>query len=382
VTAARPVPADIVDAPSVDLLYRVATAGAAGDTLEAAVEAILNLIGPALGAERVAMVAAAEEGIPARVLEPAWTNGDGIVPAPRPEALPDDGPGLCAALGIPGGLAVPLVLHDRRIGCLVLAGTDRRRAAERLAVPVAVALGPLLRTELAGARAERMDRLSALTRDLMSVVSHELRTPLTSIIGSLQTLQRPGVDPTSPQARRLLQSALARAERLRSLVEDLLITARPERPVRSKLLPVDVGSLVHGAVASVAGAAAVTTVEVDPALAVVLVDGPQLERAIVNLVDNALRHGDGTIEITADRNGPQVEVTVADHGPGLPPTIGRTVLDRHHQRDDAELRPAGAGLGLTITRGLVEGIGGRLTHRATPGGGATFVIAFPFRDGR
>lgn len=381
-TAAPPNRAALGVAPPIELLYRVAVAGAAGESLDAVTEALLVAIAGAVDADRAVVVAAPHDDAPGRVLEPAWTAAAGAVPAPQPAALPEDEQGLREALGLPDALVVPLVAHGRRIGAILLGGTERLRLAERLAEPAALVLDPMLRAEGAAGRAERMERLTSLTRDLMSIVSHELRTPLTSIIGALQTLQRPGVDPAGPEARRLVDSALGRAERLRSLVEDLLITARPETPVRSKLRPVDVGATVRSAVAAIAGAEAVTTVEVDPGLGPVLVDGAQLERVVVNLVDNALRHGGGAVEVGAQRSGSQIEVTVVDHGPGLPPTIGRAVLDRSGDPEDANLRPAGPGLGLTITRGLVEGIGGTLTHRRTPGGGATFVVAFPFRDGR
>jgi signal transduction histidine kinase len=353
----------------------VATAAAAGPDPCDVIAALLERIAAATGAVRAVLVRV-KAGEPPRVLEPAWTAAEGAVSPPHVPDPPEEPAALAAALGLPGATTLPLLVDGEAVAMLVVDGPEPDDLAPLAAVAAPV-LHMALRASEAEDRAGRMDRMRSLTQDLMGVVSHELRTPLTAIIGSLQTMQRTPVDSHSPEGKRLVAAALSRAERLRELVEDLLITARPDAPVRSRLRSVDVAAAIRGAVAAVPGAEVVATAEVDPAVGAVLLDGAHLERVLVNLLDNAIRHSEGTpVEITATRDDAELIIDVADHGPGLPPAVARRVLDRGS--DDSALRPAASGLGLTITRGLVESMGGRISHLPTPGGGATFRLVFPY----
>jgi two-component system sensor histidine kinase KdpD len=361
-------------------VYAVATAGEAGTSVHAVAGALLERLARATRAER-ALLALAPDGDDPGGVAAAWDSAAGLV-APPPVDAPHDPGSLAAAVSLPEAVVIPLTARDRPVGSVVLGGDVDRDTAARLAVPGALALDAVRRAELAAVRAERADRLSSLTRDLMSIVSHELRTPLTSVIGSLQTLQRTGVDPSGPEGRRLLASALDRAERLRTLIDDLLVTARAEVPVRTRHRPMDPAEVVRSAIGSVPGAAPLVAVDVDARVGPVLLDRGHLERVLVNLIDNAVRHGGGTVDLTVARSEQRLVITIADRGPGLPPTIARAVLDRRHDSPDTALRPSGPGLGLTVTRSLVEGLEGTLHYETTPGGGATFVVELPYRDGR
>ena len=364
--------------PALTSLYEVATAGEAGTSVQAVAGAVVERIARSVRATRAALVFAGDDDHACTV---AWSSETGVVAHPHPPHAPD-AVSLTAALSTPAVFTLPIAAHDRLVASAMLEGDVDRELAIRLAVPAGLLLDAAHRSELAQARAERADRLASLTRDLMSIVSHELRTPLTSVIGSLQTLQRAGIDPSGPDGRRLIDSALTRAERLRSLIDDLLVTTRAEAPVRARHRAVDPADLVRSAIGSVPGAEALVSVDIGTDVGPVLLDRIHAERVLVNLIDNAVRHGGGLVGLTAHRADDRLVITVVDHGPGLPPTISRAVLDRPFGSPDAALRPTGAGLGLTVTRGLVEGLGGTLHHRPTPGGGATFVVEVPYRDAR
>jgi signal transduction histidine kinase len=377
VTAVRPeaprVGIDDIPAP----LYAVATAGEAGTSVRAVAGALLERISQAVRADRAVLVVEENDDQPRRVAA-VWVADTGLIDLPARLAA-DDAGGRAA---LSDATEVRLVAHGRGVASVLFDGDIDVDLAKRLAVPAGPVLDAARRAEMAAADAERADRLASLTRDLMSIVSHELRTPLTSVIGSLQTLQRDDVDPAGPEGRKLIASALSRAERLRSLVDDLLVTARPDDPVRTRHRPIDPADLVRSAIASVPGAQALVAIEIEPQLSPVLLDGGHLERVLVNLIDNAVRHGGGPVELAVRHIDRRLVISIVDHGPGVPPTIARTVLDRRFGSPDSELRPSGPGLGLTVTRSLVEGLGGTLRHEPTPGGGATFVVDVPYRSRR
>lgn len=225
-----------------------------------------------------------------------------------------------------------------------------------------------LALDLAATReqASRAERLAALKSDFAAVAGHEIRSPLTTIIGALQTVERMGT--ADPKTRQLIRGASAQADRLRLLVDDLLMTARIDGrgvPVRPRLLCVVDASRE---VAEPAGIPVTSTGRVPS----VITDGEHIRRILTNLVDNARTHGAGApIEISVRERPGGVAITIADHGPGLPPEVAPSPFTGAH--DSA----TGLGLGLKIAAGLTEAIGGSLEHRPTPGGGATFVLTLP-----
>ena len=204
---------------------------------------------------------------------------------------------------------------------------------------------------------------SALERERRFVAdaSHELRTPLALLRGELELAQR------RPRSREELESAVAsaaeEAERLASLADDLLVLARA-----------DAGGLVlrrdHVRVRDVAetvGARfdrnAAVSVEA-PAELEVVGDRARLEQALTNLVDNALRHGGGSVRIVAGAHNGSVELHVLDEGPGFDDGFAAEAFERF-SRADAARADGGAGLGLSIARAIAQAHGG-LVVRAEP----------------
>jgi signal transduction histidine kinase len=283
--------------------------------------------------------------------------------------------------------AVPLRVEANAIGVLLVAdreddgfGDEDLASLESLAAPAALVLSQMARYEEAKESSERMAELAQLKTDFVSVVSHELRTPLTSILGSLRTLARPELAPQDPNARELLGTALKQTDRLRRLIEDLLVVSRLDNraiPIRPEAI--DVRSFVTDVVRTVGGAEGRTAIEIAPDLTFIEADPEHLRRVITNLIENAVKYsGDSRIEVFLRASGSEVWISVADHGPGIPYELHAHIFDRFTQVDRAETRSrGGTGLGLSIVRGLTEALGGRVWFEPTIRGGATFTVALP-----
>jgi signal transduction histidine kinase len=283
--------------------------------------------------------------------------------------------------------AVPLRIESRPIGVLITA--EKRDShftindlalLESLAGPSALVLNQLARYEEAQENSQKAMELAQLKTDFVSVVSHELRTPLTAIIGSLSTLQRPQLAHPDPSAQQLIDTASRQANRLRSLIEDLLVVSRLDNkalPVRPEL--VHLQDFIEDTVAHIPDAAEVTYVQMGPGVDSVETDPDHLQRILVNLVGNALKYAPGSpIDIVAMLNGNEIWISVIDHGEGIPYELHDHIFDRFTQLAPHYTRSAGGtGLGLSIVRGLSEVIGGRVWFQPTSGGGATFTVAIP-----
>lgn len=298
--------------------------------------------------------------------------------------------GLLAELGITTAMAVPLLVDQRPLGVLVVADkasgeftADDREMFESLAAPAALILAQLERYEAAAETSKRMEELAQMKTDFVSVVSHELRTPLTSIIGSLATLARPELLPPVPAARDLLQSARTQSDRLRRLIEDLLMVSRidnnalPQHPV-----PVNLRTFVTETAAMIPGAEGLvrSSVHKDVGLEV---DPDHLARILRNLIENALKYApDQVIDIGAQQTGSTVRIQVIDHGEGIHEDLREVAFERFAQLAPASTRlQGGTGLGLWIVRSLTEAMGGLIDLTDTPGGGATFTVTLPLRAG-
>ncbi len=281
--------------------------------------------------------------------------------------------------------AVALRLGDRTIGVLVVGdkATDFTnadiRTLESVAAPAALVLNQLTRYEEARASSVRMAEVAEMKTNFVSVVSHELRTPLTSIIGALSTLQRPELLPDDPRAQQLITMASNQSKRLHTLIEDLLVMSRIEAaslPVRST--GIDVEPFLTELLAALPDADRVS-VSVTEDTEELYSDRDHLARVMTNLVDNALKYGaDADVEIEVVTARDEVRLSVIDHGPGIPYQMHDVIFDRFTQlQPHATRSKGGAGLGLSIVRGLAEAMNGRVWFEPTVDGGATFTVALP-----
>jgi two-component system phosphate regulon sensor histidine kinase PhoR len=229
----------------------------------------------------------------------------------------------------------------------------------------------------------QLHELEAVRKDFVANVSHELRTPLSILYGYLETLLDGDVDP--PTARGFLETMRRHAERLRALLEGLLLLAQLE----SRRLPLNVETVrvkdcfervVDRFEPVIAEAGASVTVSA-PASLTLAADALRLEQALCNLVDNALKHGTKPglrLTLSAQDDGEEILLRVADNGPGIPLSDQPHLFERFYRVDKGRCREAGgAGLGLSIVKHAVQAHGGSVGVESSPGKGATFILRFP-----
>ena len=218
-------------------------------------------------------------------------------------------------------------------------------------------------------RAEREELRSAI----LSSVSHDLRTPLAVILGGATSLRDDG-DRLGPEARaELLDTVITESARLERVLGNLLAMTRVETGLQPRREWVPVEELVGSALrrAGVDGPD-VATLELEPELSL-SVDPVLFEQVLINLLDNAIRHGRPPIRIVARGHDGGAEVVVEDHGPGVPVDARALVFDKFARAGASR----GVGLGLAIARGVVAAHGGTIEVEAAASGGARFVIRLP-----
>jgi two-component system sensor histidine kinase KdpD len=252
---------------------------------------------------------------------------------------------------------------------------------EALAQQLAGALERALLAEQ-GKQTELRARTEELRNSLLSSVSHDLRTPLAAIMGSATTLLEGGA-PLTPQQTDLARTVYEEAERLNRLVTNLLAMTRVAGGLQPKKewVPLEeiVGSALERLGPRLEGRALQSRIPAD--LPLVPVDPVLIEQVLVNLVENAVRYTPaGTpIDISAARDGEQIQVEVFDHGPGLAAGTEGRVFESFFRGPGVP--SGGSGLGLAICRGIVVAHGGAITAANRPEGGASFRFTLPI-DGQ
>jgi signal transduction histidine kinase len=229
--------------------------------------------------------------------------------------------------------------------------------------------------------AQQRSRLERSRADLVSTVAHELRSPLTSVKGFTATLLAKWPRFTDDQKLVMLETVNADADRVTRLITELLDVSRIEAgriEVHRELvdLPARVAKLISGRVAA-GDPPGKFRVEVRNALPETWLDADKLDQILGNLLENAVRHGAGTVTTVMEQasiaGGPGVTVSVSDQGQGIAPEAAPRVFRQFWR----EKRRGGAGLGLFIVKGLVEAHGGTITVAQAPGGGAQFRFTMP-----
>ncbi|HEY7073398.1 MAG TPA: ATP-binding cassette domain-containing protein [Acidimicrobiales bacterium] len=231
--------------------------------------------------------------------------------------------------------------------------------------------------EHARREAAALRRSQAIQRELLSSLSHELRTPLTAIQGFASTLLQPDLTWDAASTDRFLRSIATEGARLERLVGDLLDSSAIESGVlRLQRHWCDLALVVEaarGLVSDGVGIRVRTAGELEPVWA----DHDRLEQVFVNLLENAVAHGASRhgvdVRLRRGRTPGTVEVEVADHGPGIPAALADRIFE---PRVRAAADVAGAGLGLSIARGIVVAHGGTLVA-APARRGARFVVTLP-----
>jgi two-component system, OmpR family, sensor histidine kinase KdpD len=270
-----------------------------------------------------------------------------------------------------GERAFDLVAGGRQLGRLYVDATGR---SDALTSRVLAVLSSLLAT---GIEREELSLSDATKTAVLRSVSHDLRSPLTAIATASEMLADPGELLSVTDRVELLASIREQARRLDRLVANLLDLSRLEAGAASpapELWSVD--ELVGRSLEAVGADGDRVIVSLPAECPTVRADAAQLERVLVNLIENALRYSSPKpVEVKAAVAGAEVVVSVVDHGPGLTPAERESIFEPFARGHGAGER--GSGLGLAIAWGFAELNGGRLWVDSVPGRGATFSLALP-----
>jgi len=241
-------------------------------------------------------------------------------------------------------------------------------------------VGPVIRLVVCLRRATARQIAERGNAELVSIVAHELRSPLTSVKGFTATLLTKWERFTDEQKRLMLETINSDADRVTRLITELLDISRMESGrLELRRQPVDIPQRARSAFARQIGAGYSPdrfVLEVLGELPEVWADPDKVDQILSNLVENAIRHGAGRVDVVvqpADGGGAGVEVVVSDQGSGIAPEVAPRLFTKFW-RDG---RRGGTGLGLYITRGLVEAHGGSIDVETAPGGGASFRVRLP-----
>lgn len=328
----------------------------AGDVLrgETSLETLLERVRETFGMESAALLEREGDVAP-------WTcagrAGSGP-PVDRPEDADVDMPvGDHMALALTGRV---LPAEDRRVLAAFAAQAavvlDRRRLREEADRARALAEGNRIRTAL------------------LAAVSHDLRTPLAGIKAAVTSLRSDDVAWSEEDRAELLEGIEEGADRLDHLVGNLLDMSRLQTGTVTPLIrEIDVDEVAPMALGGVPEGSA--ELDIPETLPMVAVDAGLLERALANLVENAVKYSpdDRTVLVAASALADRVEVRVVDRGPGVPDEAKDRIFEPFQRYGDAP-RGAGVGLGLAVARGFAEAMGGTLNAEDTPGGGLTMVL--------
>ncbi len=286
---------------------------------------------------------------------------------------------------LPAGQPVPppererlFRLMGRQIGISVENAQLYQRTDAQLRLKVGELTRALSTVERERARAESSERTK---EEFVSMVSHDLRSPLTVILADAGDYATSCTDPGCAESRASVRQS---ARRMAVMLNELVDSARLESgTLELHHEPVDLGALLRTLAVqsfSVADRARLQFVDAQPAL---LLPGDRswLERALVNVIGNALKYapGDTPVRIMLAADGEAAVVTVTDEGPGIPADELQLVFQRFYRASNTRRRVEGSGLGLFIARKVVEAHGGEATVQSEEGRGTTIRFRFPVR---
>ncbi len=281
------------------------------------------------------------------------------------------------------GERFPLSVEGRRLGSIYLErpGQGSAAARRRLLPALASLLGVAIDRERLASEAleaEALRRSDAMKTAVLRAVSHDLRTPLMAILTSASALAREDLDLRRDDRTELAATILDEAGRLDRLVANLLDLSRLQagaaRP-EPEVWPVD--DLVVQALDELGVTGQRIEVSFPEESPMVRADAHQVERALVNVLENALKYSPASepVHVQVATTPAEVHVRVVDHGPGVAPADRERIFEAFQRGRDRGV--PGAGLGLAIARGFVEANGGHLWVESRAGQGAAFVLALP-----
>ncbi|MFG2307185.1 ATP-binding protein [Streptomyces sp. NPDC048566] len=320
---------------------------------ETSLEALLERVRETFAMESVALLERVSD------VEP-WTCAGSV--GPDPSTRPED-----ADADMPVGDHMALALSGR-----VLPASDRRVLAA-FAAQAAVVLDRQ-RLQHEADQAKELAEGNRIRTALLAAVSHDLRTPLAGIKASVSSLRSDDIAWSEEDRAELLAGIEDGADRLDHLVGNLLDMSRLQTGTVAPLIrAIDLDEVVPMALGGVPEDG--VDLEIPESLPMVAVDAGLLERAVANLVENAVKYSPPgeRVLVAASAIADRVEVRVVDKGPGVPDEAKDRIFAPFQRYGDAP-RGTGVGLGLAVARGFAEAMGGTLNAEDTPGGGLTMVL--------
>ncbi|MFW5904657.1 MAG: ATP-binding protein, partial [bacterium] len=296
------------------------------------------------------------------------------------------------AMEISSYMVVPLVSREKMVGALLLARGPGRRLYDAQDLELAGEVGLRAGMAVENARLYRDAQRAIQARDdVLGVVSHDLGNPLQAVFIGLEALERGRANPESAEEDRMdyYLSAIRRsADLMQRLIHDLLEVRRMEEGhLALDRGPVELPPLVGEALEVIEPLARVKSVElVDRSgsrkLPPVEADRDRLLQVLSNLIGNAVKHTPegGRVDILVELDTDELQISVADTGPGIPPEEQEQVFDRFWRAEKTGGK--GIGLGLAIARGIVQTHGGRIWVESEEGEGSTFHFTIPLHAAR
>lgn len=288
--------------------------------------------------------------------------------------------------GTRAALAAPLEWGDELLGIVAFHSRTPRKwtegdiaLIEAAAREVSVALNHAVRFSEAVGTVERLRHLDEMRSDFVAMVAHELRSPMTVVAGIADILKK-RASALSPEQRSELIDTLGReARRLTRLVSEVLdLETLDQGRMELHLGHVDIAELAREAVTD-AGVAERTDLSIDRGDAVCSSDSDRIKQVLLNLISNAAKFsGEGkpiTLKVSPQKDG--VYISVTDEGPGIPEESLGKLFQRFSRIDSGGERKPGSGLGLYLSRSIVDAHGGEIWVDSTVGEGTTFSFKIP-----
>lgn len=291
---------------------------------------------------------------------------------------------------LPGAKAVYFPIHneDQVLGVLALLPVNLRRVflpeqqklLDTFLRQIGQALARIRFAEQARSAQMQMEA-ERLRNSLLSAISHDLRTPLATIIGSASTIVQDKGELKHQDRLDLGQGIVDEAERMSSLVNNILDMARLEAgalELNKQWYPLEeiIGTVLTLLHTQLTGRT--VKVSLPEGIPMILADAVMIEQVLINLLENAVRYtpAGSSLEIVAEINDAMVEIAVIDHGPGIPKGQEERLFEKFYQTR-YETAQSGVGLGLAICRAIIEVHGGRIYAKNRSEGGAMFIFTLP-----
>jgi two-component system sensor histidine kinase KdpD len=280
----------------------------------------------------------------------------------------------------PGDQVTSIPAGER--GTLELHGADLQASERRLLSVIAAQIDAALEYRDLSETAREVGPLAEVDRvrsALLAAVGHDLRRPLAAATAAVTGLRSPGIVWSDVDRDELLATAQESLESLSALVTNLLdVTRLQAGALAVTTVPVDVAEVVLPALDELGLGPADVELDLPQDLPPVIADAGLLQRVIVNLLDNARRFspGERAVRISASEFAGTIEIRIADRGPGVEADRREDIFVPFQRLGDTD-NLTGLGLGLALSKGFTEGMGGTLSAEETPGGGLSMVIALP-----